>query len=71
MCNYNMAEIIFCCAIWMKKAHETSLKLEESIVETYTNKVIADLIACEDEVSHKKIVADEKMHIRNIKKMMK
>ncbi|MBI5675264.1 MAG: hypothetical protein HZC48_05465 [Nitrospirae bacterium] len=54
----------------MEKGCETSLKLEESMVKTYTNKVIADLIACE-EVSYKKVVADEKMHIRKIKKMMK
>ena len=57
-------------SISLKKALVMALKLEESIVETYTNKVIADLICCE-EVNYKKVVADEKMHIKKIKKMMK
>lgn len=46
------------------------LKLEESMVETYTNKVIAILLSCGNEISYKKIAADEKKHIRKIKKMM-
>ncbi|MEW6713979.1 MAG: hypothetical protein AB1306_02655 [Nitrospirota bacterium] len=58
-------------SVSFKKALVMALKLEESMVEMYTNKLIADLIACEDEVSHKKIVADEKTHLRKIKKMMK
>ena len=58
-------------SVSLKKALAMALKLEESIVETYTNKLIADLLACEGGVSHKKVVADEKTHIRKIKKMMK
>lgn len=58
-------------SVSFNKALVMVLKLEESIVETYTNKVIADLICCEEEVNYKKVVADEKMHIRKIKKMMK
>lgn len=58
-------------SISLKKALAMALKLEESIVETYTNRLIANLISCEDEVSYKKIVADEKKHINKIKKMMK
>ncbi len=58
-------------SISMKKALSMALKLEESMVETYTNKVIADLISCEDELSYKKMVTDEKKHINKIKKMMK
>ena len=57
-------------SISLKKALVMALKLEESMVETYTNKLIANLISCEDEVSYKKIVADEKKHINKIKKMM-
>ena len=54
-----------------KKALSMSLKFEESMAETYTNKMIAHLISCEDKPSYKKIVADEKKHINKIKKMMK
>ena len=57
-------------SISLKKVLVMALKLEESMAETYTNKLIANLISCEDEVSYKKIVADEKKHINKIKKMM-
>ena len=54
-----------------KDALTMTLKLEESVVETYTNKLIAQLLSCEDAPSYKKIVADEKRHINKIKNMMK
>ncbi len=44
-----------------------TLKLEESMVETYTNKVIAHLMSCENETCFEKIIADEKTHINKIK----
>lgn len=47
------------------------LKLEETMVETYTNKMIARLLSCEDRETHKKLVADEKKHINKIKRMKK
>lgn len=55
----------------LKKALTMALELEESIVETYTNKIIATLISCEDKTSYQKIVADEKKHIKKIRNMMK
>ena len=58
-------------SISFKKALSMALKLEESMVETYTNKIIADLISCEDKPSYKKMVADERKHINKIQKMMK
>lgn len=58
-------------SISFKRALVMTLKLEESMVETYTNKLIANLISCEDKVSYKKIVADERKHINKIKKMIK
>jgi len=58
-------------SISLKKTLSIVLKLEESLVETYTNKLIAKLMACEDKSSYKKLVADEKKHINKIKKMMK
>ena len=58
-------------SISLRKALVMALKIEESMVETYTNKLIANLISCEDETSYKKIVSDEKKHIKKLKKMMK
>ncbi len=58
-------------SVSFKKALSMTLKFEESMVEMYTNKLIAQLISCEDKPSHKKMVADEKKHINKIKKMMK
>lgn len=55
----------------LKKTLAIILKLEETLVETYTNRLIAKLISCNDEVPYKKIVADEKKHVNKIKKMMK
>ncbi len=58
-------------SISFKKALSMTLKFEESMAEMYTNKIIAQLISCEDKPSYKKMVADEKKHINKIKKMMK
>jgi rubrerythrin len=58
-------------SISFKKALAMALKLEESMVETYTNKIIANLISCEDVSSYKKMVSDEKKHINKLNKMMK
>ena len=58
-------------SVSLKKTLAIILKLEETIVETYTNRLIAKLMSCEDKVSYKKIVEDEKRHINKIKKMMK
>ena len=48
-----------------------ALKLEESMVEIYTNQLIAKLLSCDDETPVAKVVADEKTHINKIRKMMK
>jgi hypothetical protein len=58
-------------SLTLKDALKMTLKLEESMVETYTNKLIANLLSCENEPSYKKILADEKKHINKIKNMMK
>jgi len=58
-------------SISLKKTLAIVLKLEESLVETYTNRLIAKLMSCDDEASYRKIVSDEKRHINKIKKMMK
>jgi rubrerythrin len=48
-----------------------ALKLEESMVEIYTNELIAKLLSCDDEAPVAKVVADEKTHINKIRKMIK
>jgi len=48
-----------------------ALKLEESMVEIYTNQLIAKLLSCDDETPVAKVVADEKTHINKIRKMIK
>ena len=58
-------------SISFKKVLAMALKLEESMIETYTNKIIANLLSCEDESSYKKIVSEEKKHINKLKQMMK
>jgi rubrerythrin len=67
----NITEKIKTGSISFKNALKATLKLEESIVETYTNKIIADLMCCDDSASYKKIVANERKHVNKIKKMMK
>ena len=52
------------------KALKMVLKLEESVMETYTNKMIADLMSCGNKTLEE-IIADEKAHIRKIKGMMR
>jgi hypothetical protein len=66
----NIKEKIKTGSISLKNALKVTLKLEESIVETYTNKIIANLMSCENTLSYKKLIANEKKHINKIKKMM-
>ena len=55
----------------LDEALAMTLELEESMVETYTNKIIANLLSCEDENEYKKIVSDEMRHLNKVKKMIK
>jgi rubrerythrin len=57
--------------ISMKNALKLALKLEESMVETYSNELIAKLLSCDDETSYEKLLADEKKHVDKVRKMMK
>jgi hypothetical protein len=57
--------------ISMKNALKLALKLEESMVETYSNELIAKLLSCDDEASYEKLLADEKKHVDKVRKMMK
>jgi len=68
---YDIKKKLDSSTMTFKKSLALMLKLEQSMVETYTNRVIASLISCEDEVAFKKVLSDEKKHISKIKKMMK
>jgi len=57
--------------ISMKNALKLALKLEESIVETYTNELIARLLSCEDETSYEELIDGEKKHVDRIRKELK
>jgi rubrerythrin len=54
-----------------KEALSLSLELEKSMVETYSNKIIASLLSCEDEASFKSLITSEKKHEEKIQKMLK
>ena len=56
--------------ISMNNALKLALKLEESIVETYTNELIAKLLSCEDETSYEELINGEKTHVDKIRKTL-
>jgi hypothetical protein len=47
-----------------------TLEIEESMVETYTNKVVAALLTCAGVSSCDQFIADEKSHVEKIRLMM-
>ena len=55
----------------LDEALAMTLELEESMIETYTNKIIANLMSCDDETGFKKVISDEKRHLNKVKKMIK
>ncbi|UCH46146.1 MAG: hypothetical protein JSV11_05445 [Nitrospiraceae bacterium] len=57
--------------ITMKNALKLALKIEESLVEIYTNEMIANLLSCEDGASYAELKNDEKKHVDRIRKEMK
>lgn len=54
--------------VTFNNALKLALKLEESIVETYTNKLIATLLSCEDEDSFNNFITNGKDHENKIKR---
>lgn len=54
----------------LEEALKIALKLEESMVETFTNEMTANLFASDYEALSKKIIAAEKRHINKIEDMM-
>ena len=57
--------------ISLKDSLKMAIKLEESMVEIYTNHLIAKLLSCDDDTSVLRIVSQEKTHINKIRKMIK
>ena len=57
--------------VTLREALSLALELEESMVETYTNKLIGSLLSCEDEANFQKFITNEKAHENKIKKMLK
>jgi hypothetical protein len=56
--------------VTFKQALSFSLELEESIVETYTNKLLASLLSCDNEASFNSFITNGKDHENRIKKML-
>jgi len=57
-------------SVTFKEALELTLKLEESMVETYTNKLISSLLSCDNDASFKSFVTNGKNHENKIKKRL-
>jgi rubrerythrin len=56
--------------VTFEEALRIALKMEESMVETFTNEMAANLFASDYESLSQKIIAAEKLHIRKIEDMM-
>ena len=54
----------------LENALKMALKLEESMVETYANETIADLLATNKESFDEKMFTYEKLHVDKIRNMM-
>jgi hypothetical protein len=57
-------------SLTFKDALSETLKIEESMVETYSNKTIAKLLSCANESSRDQFIAEEKNHVEKIRIMM-
>ena len=56
--------------VTFREALKLSLKLEESMVETYTNKLISSLLSYDNEACFDTFITSEKNHEEKIKKML-
>jgi len=57
--------------ISLKNALKLTLKLEESMVEIYTNELITNLLPCEEGELYEKLIDGEKKHVDRIRKQLK
>ena len=58
-------------SISFQDALSMTLKIEESMVETYTSNIVAKLLSCADESSCEMFITDEKSHVEKIRIMMR
>ena len=69
----NTSQHIISHPISLKEALNITLKLEESIVETYTNELIADIKAMNEKkyfMDFQRMLFEEKGHINKVRTMM-
>jgi rubrerythrin len=57
--------------ITLSEALSLTLKMEESIVETYTNKLITSLLSCDNDGSFSSFISNGKSHKDKIKRKIK
>lgn len=53
-----------------EEALRTALRIEETMVEIFTNEITANLLATDEQALNDKLVAAEKIHINKIEDMM-
>jgi hypothetical protein len=58
-------------SITFNDALSLTLKIEESMVETYTSNIVGKLLSCADEASCEMFITDEKSHVEKIRIMMR
>ncbi|UCH80263.1 MAG: hypothetical protein JSW20_11030 [Nitrospiraceae bacterium] len=58
-------------SLTFKEALDLTLELEESIVETYTNKLIVYLLSCDNEASFNDFITNGREHENKIKRKIK
>ena len=66
----DVSEKIKSRSLTFSDALSMTLEIEESMVETYTNEIIAKVLSCESESSCEQFIADEKSHVEKIRIMM-
>jgi rubrerythrin len=66
----NITEKITKNPVSLEDALRMTLKLEETMVETYTNTLIANLLSFDNESYIEKILISEKLHVDKIRNMM-
>ena len=66
----DVSEKIKSRSLTFSDALSMTLEIEESMVETYTNNIIAKVLSCASESSCEQFIADEKSHVEKIRIMM-
>ena len=67
----DVIEKIKSSSVTFQDALSMTLEIEESMVETYTSKIVAKLLFSADEASCEMFITDEKSHVEKIRTMMR